>query len=953
MKYLQTLLLSFFLLPLFSLAQNTIQIEDYYQSTTAQLNYQDEKQVIKASDYKSYDFDLTSLKKDLVKAKHRSIDNFGEEVLIEIPNPDGGSEIYRVLANTTMSPGYQTKFEGIRTFDVIQKNKPSIHGKIDFTQHGFHAMIFNPAKGTFFIDPMYVGNDQVHMVYYRSNFITDKAMSCEFEGDPKYSDKPSLTNDKSFGTCELKTYRLAIAATGEYTTYHGGTVADAAAAQVTTMNRVNGVYERDMAITMEFIEDNDDIIYTNSATDPYTNGNPGLMISQNQTNLTTVIGSANYDIGHVFGTNSGGLASLESVCNSSSKARGVTGSSGPVGDAFDIDYVAHEMGHQFGCNHTFNNSCGGNRNNSTAMEPGSGSTIMAYAGICTPNVQNNSDDHFHGISLQEMGAFTVDDIPNCPATEVLVNVAPTIDSTTGDVFIPANTPFALTAYASDLDDDDLLYCWEQMDAEISQQAPVSTSEFGPNFRSNSPELSPTRYFPNLEDLSDGVSPTWEVLASVTRAFSFRVVVRDNAAGGGCNDHADLVVNTVGTAGPFVVNYPSDAGITWAGLSTQTVTWDLANTNLSPINCSNVDIFLSTDGGLTYPTQLADDAENDGAHAIQVPNTASTECRIMVMAKNGSFFDISDNDFEITSTSNTYTINTSETDQNVCQPNDAVYTIDIGSVDGYTDAVSLSVDGLPSGATAVFSDNNVSPPTTVTLTISGSDLIVSGGYDFQILGSSTSGSTILDLFFSVFDDVVDAVVLTYPFDEAIDITLAPTFTWEDAGFGATYDVEIATDISFTNIVQSYAGLGSTSVTVTPLESESTYYWRVNANNSCTDSPSSEVFTFTTAIVNCATFMSSDVPVSISSTSTPTVTSTLEISGIGEIIGITVVDLSGEHTWISDLTISLSSPQGTDVLLFSGICTNDDDWDLNFDDNASSSVIDCPPQQVEEHISLKVH
>ena len=548
------------LIPAFSFSQNTIEISDYYYDNPIPPQSQNQVRVINSTKSRNISITMSELKENLILARHRDDANSNNKVFIQIPDPDGGSARFEVLANTTMHPVLQAKFEGIRTYDVIMENNPSVHGKIDFTHYGFHAMVMSPSFGTYGIDPIFLGNDIDHMVYYKKDFVTDKIMECEFKGDPNYSDIPP--SNKEFGTCELKTYRLALCATGEYTSFHGGSVANAASAQVTTMNRVNGVYERDMAVTMTIVSNNDNVIYTNAATDPFTNGNGGAMLAECQATCDNVIGSANYDIGHVFSTGGGGVAFLNGPCNNSIKARGVTGSGAPVGDFFDIDYVAHEMGHQFGCNHSFNNSCGGNRNNGTAVEPGSGSTIMAYAGICSPNVQSHSDDHFHGVNLQEMGAFTIGSGGSCAVKTILNNNAPEITGTNGNVYIPANTPFALTAIASDQDGDDLLYCWEQMDNQITVQPPSPTSTGGPNFRSNSPNLSPTRYFPDLEDLASNSVSQWEVLASVSRLFNFRIMVRDNASGGGCNDHEDVTVNTDAGSGPFVVTIPSASGISW-------------------------------------------------------------------------------------------------------------------------------------------------------------------------------------------------------------------------------------------------------------------------------------------------------------------------------------------------------------------------------------------------------
>lgn len=603
------------------------------------------------SAYQTFKLNVSDLKEKLQFA-HLKNDPSGTPVYISLPHADGQFYEYQVFLNTTMHPALAAQFPEIRSYDAIATNHSGNTVKLDVTPQGFHAMILSPEASTLFIDPYtFGGGDLEHyIVYTKKDFKTDKVFECAFTSvENAIQTSEEEITPKSFGSCELRTYRLALSATGEYTTFQGGTVALAQAAQVTTMNRVNGLYERDMAITMVIIANNNLLIYTNASSDPYTNGTPNSMITQNQTTVNSVIGNANYDIGHVFGTNSGGLAGLGVVCGTQ-KARGVTGSGAPVGDPFDIDYVAHEMGHQFGGNHSFNNSCNGNRNGGTAVEPGSGSTIMAYAGICAPNVQGNSDDHFHGRNLQEIGTFITGASHTCPVKTVLTNNSPSISGTVGNVTIPANTPFALTATASDADGDVLTYCWEQMNNEISTQAPVATATGGPNFRSNSPTASPTRYFPSIaSQLSNGPF-TWEVLPSVTRTMKFRVMVRDNAVGGGCNDHEDITVSTTSTAGPFIVNYPSVAGISWAVGSSKTVTWSVANTNVAPVACANVNIMLSVDGGVTFTTILSN-TPNDGSQVITVPNSVTTTAIIMVICANGTFFDISNNVFAITASTN--------------------------------------------------------------------------------------------------------------------------------------------------------------------------------------------------------------------------------------------------------------------------------------------------------------
>lgn len=601
---------------------------------------------IRATEYKVFQINIEELKSQLQGIAFREHDNSGFVAQLEFPHPDGTMHTYNAKANETMHPGLAAKFPEIKSYDAVNV-KTGTAVKWDITPQGFHAMIFQNDGSTIFIDPLIKGNTDYYIVYYKSDFVTDKKMECSFNSGIEALENPNSPTSgvvKSFGTCEFRSYRLALAATVEYTAFHGGSI-NAQAAQVTTMNRVNGIYERDMAITMNLVANNNLIVFSGS--DSYSNGNAGAMIGQNQTVVDNVIGNSNYDIGHVFGTNSGGLAGLGVVCSNSSKANGVTGSGSPIGDTFDVDYVAHEMGHQFGCNHTFNNSCSGNRNNSTAMEPGSGSTIMAYAGICSPNVQNFSDDYFHGVSLQEMGAEILSGGHTCEVITPLSNVAPNITSTNAGVTVPGGTPFMLIAIANDADGDELTYDWEQMNNNISTQAPVATSTGGPNFRSWDPATSPTRYFPRLTAVTNNGPFTWERLPTVSRTMNFRVTVRDNAVGGGCNDHEDVTLTVDGGSGPFVVLYPSAVGITWPGTSTQTVTWDVANTFGAPVNCTNVDILLSTDGGATYPTVLTSNTPNDGSQDITVPNVGTSVARIMVVSANGTFFDVSDRNFTIT------------------------------------------------------------------------------------------------------------------------------------------------------------------------------------------------------------------------------------------------------------------------------------------------------------------
>src|SRR3989344_731753 len=848
--------------------------------------------------YLTFKLDVEAIRAKLNTAK-RIDDPSYLPVFIELPKADGTFGTYQVHENTTMHEDLAAAFPEIRAFDGVPADGSGEMVKLDLTPQGFHAMILYPNQSTTFIDPYSFGGGDIehYIIYSKADFVSTKTFQCDVEApavETFFEHGTPVFVAKSFGTCQKRTYRLALAATGEYTAFHGGTVILAQAAQVTTMNRVNGVYMRDMAITMTIFANNNLLIYTNSGSDPYTNGNPGSMITQNQTNVTTVIGSANYDIGHVFGTNSGGLAGLGVVCSSSQKARGVTGSGAPVGDPFDIDYVAHEMGHEFSGNHTFRGnagSCSGNANTTTAMEPGSGSTIMAYAGICSPmDVQSNSDDHFHGISLQEIGTFITGGSHTCPViTAIPSQTTPTISATVGNVTVPANTPFALTAIASDPDGDVLTYCWEQMNSE-------------------------------------------------NRTMNFRVVVRDNEVNGSCNDHEDITVTTTTSAGPFVVNYPTAAGITWPGNSTQTVTWSVANTTAAPVSCANVDIMISLDGGATF-TNIANDVPNDGSQDVTVPNSSTTNAIIMVICENGTFFDISNNVFTITAATNDYTVSLTTSSVSACQGSDGVFTVQVGQIGSYTDPVTLSATGLPGGLVALFSPNPVTPGNSSTLTISGTAGVSPGTYPFTVQGNSTSGIHTAPATISVSTNTSVVSTLLTPADAEPSAGLPLTLTWSNPNAGILYDIQIATDAAFVSVVESATGLTSPNYTATLLAASTTYYWRVNSYNSCSSAGNTTAFSFTTS--SCGTFNSTNIPVSISASGTPTVTSTLSIPTNATINDLNVVNLTGTHTYMSDLSFTLTSPQGTVVTLFGGVCTDNNNFDVEFDDEAASATLPCPP------------
>lgn len=579
----------------------------------------------------------------------------GAPSLLPLPLPDGSLSEFRIEASPILAPELQARFPEIRTFRGQGTTDRTASVRFDLTPQGFHAMILS-AAGTVFIDPWGPGSLDHYVSYYKRDYrrAGGTPFRCLVHDVTSRDSRPEDVDALPNGTT-LRQYRLALAATGEYSQFYGGTVPLALAGMTTTMNRVDGVYERDLAVRMNLIANETSIIYTDGTTDPYTNNDGFAMLGENQANLDSAIGSLNYDIGHVFSTGGGGVAGLGVVCVGGQKARGVTGSPAPVGDPFDIDYVAHEMGHQFSGNHSFNGTTGacggGNRNASTAWEPGSASTIMGYAGICgAEDLQPHSDDYFHVGNLIEMTNFIQAGAGStCSADSATGNTPPTI-SAGSDISIPAQTPFSLTASASDPDPDVLTYDWEEFD--LGTASPPNTDNGNrPIFRSFLPELGPSRTFPKLQfilnnDNTPPASPVSESLPTTTRAMSFRATARDNRGGGGGVNSDLMVVNVTSTAGPFKVTQP-DTAIVWTGGGSENVTWNVANTSAAPVNCAAVNILLSTDGGNTFPLSLASATPNDGSQTVTAPNTSTTTARVKVECATSPFFDISNANFSIT------------------------------------------------------------------------------------------------------------------------------------------------------------------------------------------------------------------------------------------------------------------------------------------------------------------
>jgi hypothetical protein len=573
--------------------------------------------------------------------------------VITLPLPDRTFARFLVQEASIMELALERQFPTFKSYRGQGIDDPTMTVRFDQSPEGFHAIILLSGR-TFYIDPFPLrpGDNQTHISFSKDDFPSDeKQIRCLVGEDPEGSivRRGSRPLPSSNGSV-LRTYRLAVAATGEYTKFHGGTVTGAMHAILKTVSRVNAIYENDLAISLRLVGNENKIIYTDPDTDPYTNSSASKLLSENQTNIDKVIGPENYDIGHVFAVSPGGVASLRSVGKAQVKAKGVTGSPKPVGDPFDVDYVAHEMGHQFGANHTFNATtagCSGNRNPSTAYEPGSGSTIMAYAGICgESDLQPNSHSYFHAASLQEIIDYiTSDEVKAVPIITASNNHPPSVVA--GQKFvIPKATPFSLRATGTDPDGDSITYNWEQFDLGDPSPPDDDAGASRPLFRSFNPVRNPVRFFPRLEDLVTNKSRFGETLPVRQREMNFRITARDNRAGIGAVSFDTTMVTVVTDSGPFVVTQPA-SGTTWTIGSSQAITWEVAGTKDAPISCDNVRISLSVDGGKTF-TLLQPVVPNTGTAMIIVPNIPTTNGRILVEGVDHAFFNVSRGDLKIVS-----------------------------------------------------------------------------------------------------------------------------------------------------------------------------------------------------------------------------------------------------------------------------------------------------------------
>lgn len=822
---------------------------------------------ITTSEYAAIEIEGSVLSKQLEQTPYRFSKTKSSKVIV-FPNEYGAPKQYSIQKIAVLHPALAKKFPSIESY--IGRSLDGSNETVRFVYSpytGIKGVISRSGKTTIGFKPH---NKRTHVFYSTKNEIIDADFDCSTEAFEKVMPQHGYSTNRNADDGNLRRYRLALSVSGEYAQFFlDGTEindqerkAKVLVAMIATMNRVNGIYERDFGVTMQMIPENDELIFLDPRTDPYS-GRFGFKHElQSTIDDHPNIGSANYDVGHLFhveGSVYGNAGCIACVCTDGKKAGAYTVHNAPDSDHFNM-IVAHEFGHQFGGYHVQSSSNCRSGNNSE-VEPGSGSSIMGYAGICPTNVQQEPDDYFNYVDIRDVAIWTINN-SNCAEVIPTGNTAP-VANAGNDYTIPKSTPFILEGSAVDGDGtDQLTYCWEQNNPEnpLSSASPQPTWDVGPLFRSRQPTDTPVRYMPQLEDVIQGnLTPTWEVLPAVSRTMVFELTVRDNAIEGGQTATDEKIITVDEASGPFMVT-SQQTFERWNVGEEVVITWDVANTNVSPVSEANVDILLSVDGGRTYPHLLVDNTLNDGVETLTVPDIAGADAaRVMVRASNNIFYSINTADFKIQTTD--FEISKKTDNTVTCEGVPVDFTIDYQTFVGFQEKVTFSAVTPPAGLSIVFDpvtiegiQNNKVP---VKVTVSGTENLGEGTYPLTIKGTSLSGiekTLIQEL--KVYENRILPSGLISPANGEKEVLLQPVLEWEENSNVDFYEIEVASDSNFNTLIESFR-TESTSFSPQPLMNNTTYYWRVRSTNPCGSAEVSAVFTFITKCNDVTNFRSTGV------------------------------------------------------------------------------------------------
>ncbi len=888
-------------------------------------------------------------------------------VVISFPNEEGEIEQFRVQETEIIAPSIASKFPNIKTFRGESSKRKGVYLRFTISPQGLNGMMRTP-QGDLYLQAE-KGNVNSYHYYLRSqaDYTHYEGLKCSLSSKGKtLEENASKTGFAEKATTNaLRTYRLAVSTSGEYTQYwsdandlNGSRQEDAFAAVVNTVNRINELFEVDLGIRLQLVTD-ETFLYLDAATDPYGSN----LNTEVQSTLTQNLGEENYDIGHLFhlGQPNGNAGSIGNVCLNGRKGSAFSahsfqttnGSSGPfLSDYFDMDYVAHELGHQFGAYHTFAYSAEGTN---VQSEPGSGSTIMAYGGIISgENSQRHSDVYFHYHSIKNINNYLA--TQSCATVTPISNQAPVVNAGS-DYALPTGTPYVLTAVATDTDGDALSYCWEQLDSGL-----VGSDEFGPELlsgptnRSLYPVSSASRTLPRLASVlsgsltqtNPGLLDSWETLSTVGRTLRWGVTVRDRseAAPNGVGQLAqdDMLITIIDGAGPFQTTNLAAAATVWKTGENVLIEWDVAQTDQSPINTQTVSIFLSDDGGLTFPHLLKSQTPNDGEAEIVVPEgIATNRARVKIVADNSIYFTINPANFQIQNRSFSTTFQQAY-GQTYCGASGTLsLPFRLQSYGGFSDNVQLSLENVPAGVSATISPsvlNGDNVPGSLTLSDTEN---LAGEYTFTLVGTSGALVERQNISLRFYSATVLPPVLNAPSENATGVNPIAQLSWTANPQAVSYTVQLSTQEDFSSVVVSQTTATNTFQTES-LNSLTNYFWRVKTVNSCGESSYSSPRQFTTLSISNPEISAENLPLPIADGTSTAESITETTFMIAD--NLTILDLNVfinlTHTYTNDLTIKLISPAGTSITLVQNKGGSGNDFtNTIFDQEAPSSIASGSP------------
>jgi subtilisin-like proprotein convertase family protein len=913
--------------------------------------------------FDAYSLEINGLKALLETAPWESTPAAAQRsCIVELPVADGAAEAFVVWRIAMLDEELAAAYPDIRTYAGVSLRDARRTVRFSVTPRGFRAIVLNADLSAAMVKPANPQEPQgLYIAYNRKdaaeNSLQGLRTGIAEDGTVWFGEEqdrfvpPAEERGQELAPVQLKVFRYCAAATGEFTQDHGGTKPLSLAAVTEYTNVVSAIFERDIAIRLQLTAATQYVIFLDPVNDPYTFG-PTVQdyMEQNPSVLNAYTNFNSHDLGHVYtrylGGSAIGVAGGLGVACGANKAAGCSAGlgQGDYGDGF-LSVVGQEVGHQLGGGHTWNRcNGGGGRNGSTAFEPGSGSTIMSYAGACqTDNIQNYADLYYHAGSIEEIRYYSTV-AASCGSLQEKPNHLPEVSLPYPDnLNIPISTPFELNGIASDPDGDPLTYSWEGLiyGLETPLGQPQGSTA---TFRSWLAVDVTNRYFPRLSTiLANSFNPA-EQLPTYTRDLKFRFTARDNKPDGGGVAWADVEFRAVDVAGPFLVSSPNSSNDIWRVGELTQVIWDVANTNNAPVNCHHVNIRLSIDGGQTYPIMLAANTENDGSHYVLVPNEITNTARIRVEAADNVFFDLSNANFRIQApVEPSLTLGLSSDGAIICLPADFSTQVQTVGVLGYNTPISLSLIGAPPpGATATFSTTTLNPGENATLELDLSNVAVEGSFSFTVQAISGTDTLLRPVWLFLRRNDFTGFALQDPPNGATNQALVQTLHWNKGLDADNYDVQFSDSPAFTTLLASSSATSLDSLKINfLLEKGKAYYWRVRPRNECGVHAWSAPFFFSTFPESCLNFSANDLPISITPNGTPTVESKINVVQGGTISDIVISQIDGYHEYFRDLEASIISPQGTEILLWKERCGSyNGSFTFGLSD-AAPSFLACPP------------